>query len=73
MAEKHTMEMLSAPEGGGTLTTLHDSNITGKKKSLEMIMSQTKVCTREPLELDHNCVNRTSEYYLVMFSYLEVS
>lgn len=31
MAEKHTMEMLSAPEGGGTLTTLHDSNITGKK------------------------------------------
>lgn len=31
MAEKHTMEMLSAPEGGGTLTTLRDSNITGKK------------------------------------------
>lgn len=31
MAEKHTMEMLSAPEGDGTLTTLHDSNITGKK------------------------------------------
>lgn len=43
---KHTRKMSSVPEAAGALTTLHDSNTTGRK-SLEMILSQTEISTRD--------------------------
>jgi len=44
--EKHTGKTPSAAGAAGALTTPHDSNTTGSK-SLEMIMSQTELSTRD--------------------------